>query len=76
MIATMAKDLLAFRADADLLARVDRLVTQLVDAAPEGLEVTRSSAARVALIRGLAAFEAEAEATPAKRGKRGRPEQP
>jgi len=56
---------LDIRADAELLARVDRLAGKLTR---PGVEVSRSGAARAALLAGLDVLEAEGAAPPSKKG--------
>jgi len=57
---------LDIRADPELLARVDRLAVAM---ARPGVEVTRSGAARAALLQGLDALEVEYRvAAPPKKG--------
>jgi predicted transcriptional regulator len=60
----MASPRLDLRADAELLARVDRLAGAMTR---PGVEVTRSGAARAALLQGLDVLEAEYGVT-AKKG--------
>ncbi len=61
----MAKSKLDLRADSDLIERLDQLAGRM---STPGAEVSRSGAARVALLRGLDAIEAE-EKPAAKGGK-------
>jgi hypothetical protein len=62
----MAKSKLDLRAEDEIIARVERLAAAL---SRPGAEVSRSAAARAALLRGLDVLEAEAGiAKPAQKG--------
>ena len=66
----MAKSKLDLRADPDLIERIERLAARM---SKPGAEVSRSGAARVALLRGLDAIEADESATKTKPTKGGKP---